>query len=263
MSKVSVIIPTWNRVAALEKAVRSALLQTHSDIEVLVCDDGSTDNSKELVEAIGDSRVRWIEGPRGGRPAIPRNRGIEESRGEWLAFLDSDDEWLPEKLIKQLACAQQMGAKAICSNAYRVNRENGVLGELLSMNKNHFSFFDLLICNSVICSSSLIHSSLIDDVIGFPESESLKAIEDYALWLRVSTLSNFVYCPEPLLNYLDDPINSIRDPHGSVWPQRNNVLHDFLTWGRGRKHVRMDQVNAARRALLVVKWKLLTAWSRR
>src|SRR5262249_7122187 len=99
---VSVIIPTWNRAATVMAAVESALAQTHAPLEVLVCDDGSSDDSAQRVGALPDPRVRWLPGPRGGRPAIPRNRGIAAARGEWLAFLDSDDEWLPDKLERQL-----------------------------------------------------------------------------------------------------------------------------------------------------------------
>ena len=130
MSNISVVIPTFNRAATLGKAIRSALEQTFPPLEVLICDDGSTDKSREIVESINDSRVRWIDGEHGGRPGIPRNRGIRASRGEWLAFLDSDDEWLPEKLEKQLTHANKMGCDAVCSNAIRYIPSQGHLGPM-------------------------------------------------------------------------------------------------------------------------------------
>src|SRR5262245_1813867 len=101
--KISVIIPTWNRAQSVKRAISSALRQTHPPHEILVCDDGSTDNTEEVVRAMGDSRVRWIAGPHAGCPAVPRNRGIAASKGDWIAFLDSDDAWLPEKLEAQIA----------------------------------------------------------------------------------------------------------------------------------------------------------------
>src|SRR4051794_13419670 len=101
-NSVSVIIPTWNRAATLGPAIQSVLNQTYPPREVLVCDDGSTDNSVDVVAQLDDQRIRWLPGGRGGRPAIPRNRGIGAATGEWLAFLDSDDEWLPDKLERQL-----------------------------------------------------------------------------------------------------------------------------------------------------------------
>ncbi len=94
-AEVSVIIPTWNAAATIKTAVLSALRQTYPPLEILVCEDGSTDNSKEIVESLNDARVRWLTGPHAGQPAIPRNRGIRKATGQWLAFLDSDDEWLP------------------------------------------------------------------------------------------------------------------------------------------------------------------------
>ncbi|MFY9338906.1 MAG: glycosyltransferase family A protein [Methanosarcina flavescens] len=99
MAEISVIIPTWNRAETLGKAISSALNQTLSPYEVLVCGvDGSPD--QKVVNSINDPRVRWIEGGKDGLASIPRNIGIKASKGEWLAFLDSDDEWLPEKLEK-------------------------------------------------------------------------------------------------------------------------------------------------------------------
>src|SRR5690606_38869541 len=106
MVKISVIIPTWNRAETLGKAISSALNQTLSPYEVIVCGvDGSPD--QKVVNSIKDPRVRWIEGGKDGLASIPRNRGIKASKGEWLAFLDSDDEWLPEKLEKQFKRATE------------------------------------------------------------------------------------------------------------------------------------------------------------
>lgn len=232
MSAISVIIPTWNRADTIEKAVRSALSQTLPPSEVLVCDDGSTDNTRELVHAINDARVRWLQGPRGGRPAIPRNRGIKESRGEWLAFLDSDDEWLPEKLEKQLCLAKNLNCKAISSNAHRFVPGKGIEGDLLSRTNEQITFDDLLYVNQIICSSILVHRSLFAIVDGFPEDPQLKALEDYALWLRIATQTDFAFVTEPLLIYRDDPLNSLRNKGTDIWTQRKAVLTDFKSWGQ-------------------------------
>ena len=231
MPEVSVIIPTWNRAELLGTAVRSALAQTVPPIEVLVCDDGSTDGSEEAIRALGDGRVRWIPGERGGRPAIPRNRGIRESRGEWLAFLDNDDEWLPDKLERQLHQAGQLGCRAVCSNAARVIPEKGAQGDYLAFAGDRIGFDDLLAVNRVICSSAIIHRTVFAAVAGFPEAAALKALEDYALWLRVATVTDFGYCSAPLLVYRDDSGNSVRREGVTVWQQRKAVFADFLAWG--------------------------------
>ena len=232
MSDVSVIIPTWNRAATLEKVVRSALAQTLPPLEVLVCDDGSTDDSREIIEAICDSRVKWIEGPRGGRPAIPRNRGIRESRGEWLAFLDDDDEWLPEKLERQIAAIKASGGLACCSNALRFIPGRGSVGPYLTATNTTLTFNDLLKVNQVICSSAIIHNSLVSSVLGFPEDEHLKAWEDYALWLRIATQTNFTFVAEPMLVYLDDAASSVRNEQVNVCAQRRAVFNNFKRWGK-------------------------------
>ena len=98
---VSVIIPVWNAERTLKATIDSVLNQTIDVTEVLVCDDGSTDSSEEIVKNYSDSRVKWLTGRRGGRPAIPRNIGINNAKCDWLAFIDSDDVWLPNKLEKQ------------------------------------------------------------------------------------------------------------------------------------------------------------------
>ena len=236
MGNVSVIIPTWNRAKTIERAIRSTLNQTVSPLEVLVCDDGSSDNTEAIVKGIGDSRVKWIEGPRGGRPAIPRNRGIKVSQGEWFAFLDSDDEWRPEKLEKQLTFADKLGCKAVCSNASSYVPEDGIKGNLLTWHKDRITFKDLLQDNQVICSSALIHRSLLKAVIGFPEEPEAKAIEDYTLWLRVATQTDFAFIQEPLVIYTDDPATSVRGSATTgAYGQQKFALKNFLDWAEAQQ----------------------------
>jgi len=247
MSNVTVIIPTWNRADTIEKAVRSALDQTIPPLEVLVCDDGSTDDTEQIVKSIGDERVKWIPSPHSGRPALPRNRGIRESKGEWLAFLDSDDAWLPDKLEKQLNLAKKIGCRAVCSNAHRLVPEKGRQGELLSWKRERITFNDLLDINLVICSSSLVHRSIFEQALGFPEEPCLTAIEDYSLWLRVVTQTDFAYVKKPLLIYRDAPDNSIRNPDATtVWMQRKFVLSNFLDWSE-KKKVSIEYMAKARK----------------
>src|SRR3989304_3363777 len=174
---VSVIIPTWNRANIVVKAIKSVLNQTLPPLEILVCDDGSIDDTFEIVKSIKNKRIKWIAGAHSGLPAVPRNRGIKESRGEWLTFLDSDDEWLPKKLEKQLALAKRLDCLAVCCNAYSVDAE-GKRKKYLAYSKETIDFFDLLKANHVICSTAVIHRSLISKCLGFPENKNLKAIED-------------------------------------------------------------------------------------
>lgn len=102
MPKVSVIIPAYNRAHCIQRAIQSVQSQTYKDLEIIVIDDGSTDNTGEIVKSIPDDRIRYIccETNRGAGAA--RNEGMKTAKGSYIAFLDSDDEWLPEKLARQV-----------------------------------------------------------------------------------------------------------------------------------------------------------------
>jgi glycosyltransferase involved in cell wall biosynthesis len=245
LASVSVIIPTYNRADMIEKSIRSALKQTHSVMEVLVCDDGSTDDTEQIVKAIDDKRVKWIPGGHAGRPACPRNRGLKAAKGEWIAFLDSDDEWIPEKIAVQLALAKQSGFSAVSSNAYRFVPEKGIDGFLLEWTADHIGFTDLLQSNQVICSSAMIHRSVLPVAVGFPEETEMKVLEDYGLWLRVASQTDFAFVAEPLVVYRDAPQTSHRaQENKNAWEQKRIVLNNFLQWAQP-KNVRRKYVEIA------------------
>lgn len=215
----------------MERSIGSVLDQTLQPLEVLVCDDGSNDGSQELVDSMDDAHVRWLAGEHSGRPAVPRNRGIRASRGDWLAFLDSDDEWLPEKLERQMTLVGKTGSDAACSNARRNLPSKRSTGDLLgSLDTDTITFSKLLHGNYVIGSSVLIKRTLVEGCGGFPEDWGLLAVEDYALWLRVATFTDFAFLNESLVVYRDEPEASVRAYNPPVWEQRINVLDSFLTW---------------------------------
>lgn len=231
-ASISVIIPTWNRSHTIEAAIHSVLDQTVAVSEILICDDGSTDDTSQRVEAIAaqDPRVVWQPGLRGGRPSIPRNRGITSARSEWIAFLDSDDVWLPRKLELQLAAASAQKVDAVCSNAWCVKPGSDSKVLALQIADVRLSASKLFRGNLVQCSSVLLRRRLFEHVLGFPERVSLTVGEDYALWLRVAVLTDFAYISEPLTIYLDDAVNSIRAKSLDGWSERLAVFHDFLDW---------------------------------
>jgi len=244
---VSVVIPTWNRSVLLEQAIRSALNQTHPPQEVLVCDDGSTDGSEQVVRSFNDNRLIWLPGERSGRPAIPRNRGISASRGEWIAFLDDDDCWLPNKIELQLERLQASGCFASCTDAFRCFPDEGRQGCLLGYETDTICFDDLLDENRIICSSVLVSSVAVKMAGGFPEALPLRVIEDYALWLRLLTMSDFAVVAQPLLEYRDSPQESIRKD-GPAWPeQKRIVVNDFCDWGERQGYGLLSKVADVRR----------------
>ena len=94
----SVVIPTFNRSPVLKRAIESVLAQSFLDYEILVMDDGSTDDTQAVVESFHDQRICYYWAENSGGPATPRNRGIDAARADWICFLDADDLWYPDKL---------------------------------------------------------------------------------------------------------------------------------------------------------------------
>ncbi len=112
---VSVVIPAFNRVGTIREAVKSVLSQSHADLELLVVDDGSSDGTMSALADMTDPRLRLLANPRNMGPGAARNTGIRAARGDWVAFQDSDDEWLPDKLAKQLARIAQTGPGCVAA----------------------------------------------------------------------------------------------------------------------------------------------------
>jgi glycosyltransferase involved in cell wall biosynthesis len=228
---VSVIIPVWNNAKTIKKAVESCLNQTLLPLEILICDDGSTDESKKVVKSISSPLIRWIEGKHSGKPAIPRNKGIKKSKGEWIAFLDADDVWLPNKLKSQITAMKQTKCLAICTNAYK--KKKGVKEKKLFFEfpQKNLTLIEMLKTNFVICSSILLHYTLLKNVVGFPENKRLISVEDYSFFLRIASQTNIIYLNQPLVIYTDEPDKSIRSKIKTK-PKllKLFVLIDFIFW---------------------------------
>jgi glycosyltransferase involved in cell wall biosynthesis len=228
--KISVVIPTYNRATELILAVKSASSQTFPVHEILICDDGSSDNSKQLITELNNPIVKWIDCGKNGGPAIPRNMGIKQSSGNWIALLDSDDAWCPTKIEKQVEAVQRLSVLASCTNASRM-RFGEDKGPYLDYSKDSIGLTDLFHQNSIICSSVIVSKDLLSTISNFPEDKNLIAFEDYALWLRLSTKSNFAYLSEPLVKYFDNVETSIRSGFKmDTWDVYSIVIPDFIMW---------------------------------
>jgi glycosyltransferase involved in cell wall biosynthesis len=194
---VSVIIPTYNRAALVAEAVASVLAQTWRDFEVLVVDDGSTDHTAAaLAPFAGQVTVRRRPG-RGGVSAA-RNQGIAAARGQWLAFLDSDDLWLPEKLSRQWAFLQAHPGLLLCQTEETWVRRGVRVNQPRSHRKmgGHIFLQSLERC-LVSPSAVVLHRRLLEEHGSF--DENLPAAEDYDLWLRLSWRYEVGLVPEPLI----------------------------------------------------------------
>jgi glycosyltransferase involved in cell wall biosynthesis len=199
---VSVIIPTYNRADKLRYALTCLVNQTYRRFEVIVCDDGSTDDSKEVTETFADQlKITYLRETNFGGPARPRNNGIRQAKGEFIAFLDSDDWWYPEKLglsLKYLA-----GGDIFYHDLDRYltrEKQSGVVkGRALSGD----IFKDIVINgNGIPNSSVVIRRKIVDQVGEVSEDKNLIAVEDTDYWTRVAKVTNrFVYAPLSLGGY--------------------------------------------------------------
>lgn len=215
---VSIIIPVYNRSNLLDKTLESVSNQTMRNYEVLVCDDGSEDDIENTVKKY-DKRFRVLKLKRTGLPAIARNAGIISARGQFIAFLDSDDIWLPEKLEKQLLFAKEYPHLGlIATNAYKILPETDepflYFGGMQTYHGNIIS--DLLSDNSILCSSVLIKAHLIKKTGLFCEEKAVLSIEDYDLWLRFAMITECGFMADPLLLYREKFPDNIHLQHAKV-----------------------------------------------
>jgi glycosyltransferase involved in cell wall biosynthesis len=203
MPKVSVIIPTHNRAHFLPGAILSVLNQTFQDFEIIVVDDASSDNTSEIVAAFNDERIRFFRHDTNKGGSAARNTGILNSKCDYIAFLDDDDEWLPEKLAKQmdilLASPPEVGC--VYTGYVMVDRTSGrVIDQRLPTKRGNL-YKDLLMTNCVAggTSSALLRKNCLQKVGLF--DENLPRSQDFDLWLRMAKVFLFEYVPEPLFKY--------------------------------------------------------------
>lgn len=204
----SVVIPTYNRADKLARALESLVGQIMRDFEVIVCDDGSTDGTGEVVSAFADKlKISYLWEGNWGGPARPRNRGISAATGEWICFLDADDWWYPEKL------AVVLPATTDADLIYHDCDTHGQKGKKAVGKQSRQLvapvFVDLMTTGcSIVTSSVCVKKALLEKVGGFAEEKELVAIEDFDLWLRISLATGkFLHIPRRLGAYWVDEEN--------------------------------------------------------
>ena len=196
MLKISVIIPSYNRKHTLSRAIKSVLNQTYNASEIILVDDGSIDETKPWV--LGNfPMVKYLSQLRNGVSAA-RNKGIEHSKNNWISLLDSDDEWLPEKLEEQVQQIKE-DKSSLFSHTNEIWIRNGVrVNQMKKHQKYGGQIFNkcLDICR-VSPSSVLLHKKVLQDVGLF--DEKLEVCEDYDLWLRISAKYPVLFLDRPLI----------------------------------------------------------------
>ena len=179
---VSVVIPAYNCETFVEASVRSAMAQSVRDIEILVVDDGSTDGTAAVVEALcrEDERVNLIRPGENRGVAEARNLGVRSARADWVAFLDSDDLWLPEKLEKQLSLRDASGASLLYTGASCIDHDGAPLARRFTPPEK-LEYRTLLRGNEIVCSTVLARRELL---LTHPMVHS-ELHEDYICWLQI------------------------------------------------------------------------------
>lgn len=201
MIQISVIIPTYNRAAVLQRAIDSVLAQKGADFELILVDDGSTDDTESVIRATDNGQrsktnnhsffslercpLSVVRCPENRGPSAARNLGIGHAKGAWIAFLDSDDEWMPGKLKAQLEFFRENPNYLICQTE-EIWIRNGIrVNPMKKHQKSGGRIFEKCLPLCVVSPSAvMMHRKLFDEVGLF--DESLPACEDYDLWLRIA-----------------------------------------------------------------------------
>jgi teichuronic acid biosynthesis glycosyltransferase TuaG len=203
MPAVSVIVPAYNAEAFLARAIRSVEAQSFRDFEIVVVDDGSTDRTAEVAQGFGS--VRYIRASHAGEAAA-RNRGLEEARGELVAFVDADDEWLAEKLARQVAFMERLGSSFSYTDSYVVRGDRRQRYSTLARPHRGLILAPLIddwLDQAFITNNTVVASrALLQDVSGFESGLPTASNADYGLWLKLALRgTRFDYLDEPLALY--------------------------------------------------------------
>lgn len=229
---VSIVTPAYRAAAFIEETIRSVQAQTYPDFEMLIVDDCSPDDTAQVVQraADGDARIRLLRQSRNAGPAAARNRALAEARGRWIAFLDSDDLWLPRKLQLQLPFHLANGAKISCTDFRRIHEAGGESGHLIVAP----SWLDYrrLLCNTGIPTSTV----LIDRTLTGPFRMKETRCDDYACWLDLLRPGGFaIGLHEDLMRYR---------VLQSSW-SRNKVKYSRHVWKTYREVEQLGLVQSA------------------
>lgn len=202
---VSVIVPAFNAAWCIRRAVESVLAQSFRDFELIVVDDGSTDNTAAVLDGYGTD-LRVVSKRNGGLSSA-RNSGIEAANGHYIAFLDADDWWLPAKLERQVALMNSQPDLVFCSTAARIESPDGdLLGDWPCSTSPLPTLEAIFETNAFVAGSGsavLVRREALKRIGGF--DERLRSLEDIDMWMRLAATATYACVPEPLTVILKRP----------------------------------------------------------
>lgn len=193
---VSIIMPSYNTGKYIADSIRSVLEQTYTNWELLIVDDCSDDDTDEVVKGFNDTRIKYFKNEKNSGAAVSRNRALREAKGKWIAFLDSDDLWLPEKLEKQIGFMEENGYKFTYTD-YREVYPDGHESPYINTAPNKITKRILY----RYCYFSTITVMYNRDAIGLIQIADIKKNNDYAMWFKAIEKTDFYRFPEMLSIY--------------------------------------------------------------
>lgn len=198
---ISVVIPTHNRAKLLKRAINSVLRQTFEDFELIVVDDASLDNTSEVVESINDGRIRYVRLEKNSGGPVARNTGIKKARGKFIALLDDDDEWLPNRLELQIEKFESLGKDVgvVYGGFYYVSQDTGeIIGKRLPRYRG--DVYTHFLKENFVGSPTLLIRKECFKKAGLFDPE-LKSSQDWDMWLRIAKYYRFDYVPAVVAKY--------------------------------------------------------------
>jgi glycosyltransferase involved in cell wall biosynthesis len=228
----SVIIPVYNRELLIREALDSVLAQSLPPSEIIVADDGSTDNTLSVVRSLLEERggtIPWriLELSHSGMAGAVRNRGVEVSKADWIAFLDSDDLWEPEKMTCQDDYSKKNPHCRLIHSREKWLRGSKTISQKKQKHKREGDIFDDALVKCIIGpSTTVIRRELWNEAKGF--REDLEIAEDYELWLRITACEMVGYVDSPLITKRAGEWENLSDKYGQIEKFRLHALEQLL-----------------------------------
>ena len=202
---VSIIMPSYNTVPFITDSIQSVLSQSYKDWELIIVDDCSTDDTDSVVDPfLNDQRIKYLKNKKNSGAAVSRNRALREANGKWIAFLDSDDLWMPEKLTKQVMFMEKNGYHFSYTNYVEIDTENHRKGVTVTgpkkISKTGFCNFCWPGCLTVMYDA---------EVVGLIQIADIKKNNDYAMWLKVCRKADCYLLDEELALYRRGRVGSV------------------------------------------------------
>jgi glycosyltransferase involved in cell wall biosynthesis len=267
---ISIIIPTYNRAEDLKRALQSVFDQTFTDWEMLIVDNHSVDNTDSVIQSFNDPRTKLFKVHNKGVVAVSRNLGLKHAIGEYIAFLDSDDWWMPKKLEESIKYLIQ-GADVVYHDLFVVTKPGQIFNWRRTWGRKLTTpiFYDLIKNGTTLPNSSVVvRKKILNAINGLSEDKELVGSEDYDAWLRIAQISErFQKIPQILGFYwagggnISNPDRTLkiytalekRYAHSASGMDASNKFY-WLNYARGRTYYLLKDYGNAKKYLSLNSW---------